>query len=193
MLRLGGLSSCRLLEDPVGEGGEFLTPLLLGRIRLRRCEVDLLLDTVGAQCALLLEAARGDVLVAGALGTEADVDTLDIGIGIPLAGEDVLLGDTALRSLDLGSEDAESVDLDGVALREELYDTARHLGEHTFDDVTTIDGLVVGHVVTETAQGDGLLLLGLGVILAVTGVVLVVVLSEIDSELGILYWHNSSE
>ena len=118
------------------------------------------------------------------------MDGLHIGGGVPLAGQDVFFGDTALGGLDLRGEDAETVDLDGVALRQELYDTARHLGEDTFDAVTTLDGVVLGHVVTETTQGDGLLLLGLGVVLAVAGVVLVVVLSEVDSELGIFYSHN---
>ena len=40
------------------------------------------------------------------------------------------------------------------------------------------------------AQGDGLLLLGLGVVLAVTGVVGVGVLANVDFELWILYWHK---
>ena len=117
------------------------------------------------------------------------MDAMDIVGSIPLACDEVFLRDTVLGGLDLGGEDAETVDLDGVALREELYDTARHLGEDTLDDVTAIDGVVFGHVVAETAQGDGLLLLGLGVVLAVAGVVLVVVLSEVDSELGIFYSH----
>ena len=108
----GGL----LLENPVGQGGDSLTPLLLGGILFLGGEVDLLLDTVGGEGALLLEAARGDVFVAGALGTEPDVDALYMGVGIELAGDEVLLGDAVLRGLHLGGEDAEAVDLDGVAL-----------------------------------------------------------------------------
>ena len=49
---------------------------------------------------------------------------------------------------------------------------------------------MAGHVVGETAQGDCLLLLGLGVVLAVTGVVGVGVLANVDFELRILYWHK---
>ena len=49
---------------------------------------------------------------------------------------------------------------------------------------------MAGHVVGETAQGDGLLLLGLGIVLAVTGVVGVGVLANVDFELWILYWHK---
>ena len=63
------------------------------------------------------------------------------------------------------------VDLHGVTLGEELGDTARHLGEHTLDDVATVDTVVACHVVAEAAQGDGLLLLGLRIVLPVTGVV----------------------
>ena len=189
LITRGGGGGSLLLEDPVGEGGDFLTPLLLGRVGFGGREVDLLLDTLGGERALVLEAARGDVLVAGALRAEADMDAMDIVGSVPLACDEVFLRDTVLGGLDLGGEDAETVDLDGVALREELYDTARHLGEDTLDDVTAIDGVVFGHVVAETAQGDGLLLLGLGVVLAVAGVVLVVVLSEVDSELGIFYSH----
>ena len=118
------------------------------------------------------------------------MDTLDVGVGVPLAGEQVGLGDTILGGLYLGREDAETVDLDGIALREELYDTARHLGQDSLDDVTAIDGVVVGHVVTEASQRDGLLLLGFRIVLPVTGVVGVRVLANVDLELWIFYCHD---
>jgi len=114
------------------------------------------------------------------------MDALDVSRGIPLAGEDVLLGDAVLGGLHLGHEDAETVDLHGVALREELYDTARHLGEDALDDVAAVDGVVLGHVVAETAKRDGLLLLGLGIVLAIRIRVGIVVLAEVDFELWIL-------
>ena len=118
------------------------------------------------------------------------MDGLHIGRGIPLTGEQVGLADTLLGGLDRGDEGSQTVDLHGVTLGEELGDTARHLGEHTLDDVAAIDTVVAGHVVGETAQGDGLLLLGLGVVLAVTGVVGVRVLADIDFELWIFNCHN---
>ena len=112
-LRVGLLE---LLGDPVLEGSDLLDVLLLRGGGLLGGEVDLLLDTVGAQGALLLEAARGDVVVASALGTETDVDGLHVGRGVPLAFEQGCPGDAFLGRLDRWDEGAEAVDLDGVAL-----------------------------------------------------------------------------
>jgi len=71
---------------------------------------------VGALGALLLEAAGGDVVVASALGKETDVDGLYVGRGVPLAFEQLSLGDAFLGRLNGGDESAQAVDLDGVAL-----------------------------------------------------------------------------
>ena len=110
------VSLLRLLDDPVLERSNLLDVGLLLGVGLFGCEVDLLLDTVGAQGALLLEAAGGDVVVASALGTETDVDGLHVGRGVPLAFEQGCLGDALLSRLDGGDEGAEAVDLDRVAL-----------------------------------------------------------------------------
>ena len=118
------------------------------------------------------------------------MDGLHVGRGVPLAGEQIGLGDTVLGGLDRGDEGSQTVDLHGVALREELSDTARHLGEHTLDDVAAVDTVVAGHVVAEASQGDGLLLLGFRIILPVTGVVGVRVLANVDLELWIFYCHK---
>ena len=55
----------------------------------------------------------------------------------------------------------------GVTLCDELDHAARHLDEHTLDDVARVDALVLAHVL-------------LGVVLAVTGVVGVDVLTNVD-------------
>ena len=183
----GGGGGGLLLEDPVSERGDSLTVDVGVGLGASATDDDLLLDTIGGERTLLLEATRGDVLVARALRTETDVDALDVSRGVPLAGEDVGLGDAILGGLHLGHEGAEAIELNGVTLREELYDTALHLGEDTLDDITTVDGVVLGHVVDETAQRDGLLLLGLGVVLAIRRRVGVVVLAEVDFELGSFY------
>ncbi len=179
-----------MFDDPVLQRSYFLDEYLLLGILFLRGEVNLLLHAIGAQGALVLEAARGDVVITGALGTEADVDGLHIGLCVPLAGEQVGLGDTVLGRLHGGDEGAQTVDLHGVALGEELGDTARHLGEHTLDDVAAIDTVVAGHVITEASQGDGLLLLSLRIVLPVTGVVGVRVLANVDLELWIFYCHD---
>ena len=70
--------------------------------------------------------------------------------------------------------------LDGVALRDELDHAARHLDEHTLDDVSAIHALVLAHVLGQTSERDGLLLDRLGVILAVTRVVGVDVLTNVE-------------
>ena len=66
-LRVGLL---RLLDDPVLERSNLLDVGFLLGVGLIGGEVDLLLDAVGAQGALLLEAAGGDVVVTSALGAE---------------------------------------------------------------------------------------------------------------------------
>ena len=176
-----------LLADPVVERSHLLDILLLGGILLLRSDVDLLLHAVGCQRALVLEGAAGDVVVIHALRTEADVYTLHVGVGIPLAFEDGLLGDTLLGALDRGPEDTESVDLDGVALCDQLNHTGCHLHEHALDDVATVHTLVLAHVLGQASQGDGLLLDGLGVVLTVAGVVGVDVLTNVNQKLWILY------
>ncbi len=45
-------------------------------------------------------------------------------------------------------------------------------------------------MVTQTAQRDRLLLHGLGIILAVSGTALVLVLTDVDFELRIVYCHS---
>ena len=117
------------------------------------------------------------------------MDASHIEGGVPLACQQVSTGDAVLGGLHGGHEGAEAVDLDGVALREELHDTARHLLEHASDDIVTIDGVVVSHVAGEAVKGDSFLLLSLGIVLSVTGVERVVVHAEVDSELGIFYCH----
>ena len=174
-----------MLDNPAVEGRDLLDVLLLGGVGFVGRDIYLLLDTVGDEGALELEVARGDVVVSGALGTEADVDGLDIGGGVPLACHDVFLGDAGLGGLDGGDEGAQTIDLDGVALGEELDETADHLGEDTLDDVAAIDAVVTCHVVGEATQRDGFLLYGLGVVLAVAARAGVVVLTKVDLELRI--------
>ena len=118
------------------------------------------------------------------------MDALDVSRGVPLACQDVGLRDAVLRGLDGRHKGAEAVDLNGVALREEFDDAATHLLQHAFDDVFAVDAVVICHVFDQTCQGDGLTLLGLGIVLTVAGIVLVVVLSEVDSELGIFDAHK---
>ena len=118
------------------------------------------------------------------------MDGLHVGRGVPLALNQGLLGDTLLGRFDRGDEGAQTVDLDGVALRQELSDTARHLGEDALDDVAAINTVVTGHVVRQTTQGDRLLLLCLRIVLPVTGVVGVRVLANVDFELRIFYCHK---
>ena len=71
-LSLSGL----LLQDPVIKRSDLLDVLLLGGILLLRSQIDLLLHTVGGEGALVLEGYRGDLVLGGSLGLEADVDTL---------------------------------------------------------------------------------------------------------------------
>ena len=68
----------------------------------------------------------------------------------------------------------------GVTLCDELDHAARHLDEHTLDDVARVDALVLAHVLGQTSERDRLLLDCLGVVLAVTGVVGVDVLTNVD-------------
>ena len=99
-------------------------PLVLGGILLLRSDVNLLLNAVGGQGALVLERYRGDLVLSGSLGLEADVDALDVGVRVPLTLQQGSPGDALLGALHGGHEGAESVDLDGVTLREQLADTA---------------------------------------------------------------------
>ena len=73
-----------------------------------------------------------------------------------------------------------AVDLDGVALRDQLDHTGCHLREDTLNDVATVDALVLSHVLGQTSERDRLLLDCLGVVLAITGVVGVDVLTNVD-------------
>ena len=50
-----------------------------------------------------------------------------------------------------------------------------------------VDALVLAHVLGQTSERDGLLLYCLGIILAVTGVVGVDVLTNVNQKLWILY------
>ena len=146
------VSGCTLLGDPVRQRCHALT-VDIGILRgAGAANHDLLLYTVGGQGALALEHTRGDVLVACAFGQESDVDASDVGAGVPLACDELVLRDAVLRGLHGGHERAEAVDLHGVALREELDDTARHLLEHAADYVVAVDGVVVGHVFRQTVE-----------------------------------------
>ena len=140
---------------------------------------------------ILVEAIAAIATASGALGLEADVHALDVGVRVPLALQERLLGDTLLGALNGGYEGSQTVDLDGVTLRQELGDAARHLHQDTLDDVAAVNRVVLGHVVTETTQGDRLLLDGLRVVLAVTRVVGVQVLTNVDFKLWILNCHNA--
>ena len=167
----------QLFADPVLQRRHLLDiDLLLGVALLRR-QVDLILDTVGGQRALILERARGDVVVARALGDEADVDAHDVVRGVPLALEQGRTGDALLCRLHLRNEGSQTIDLDRVALRQELDETALQLLDDTVDDVAAVDAVVAGHVVDEALLGDRLLLLGLRIVLPVTGIVRVRVLA----------------
>ena len=105
---------CGLLSDPVVERSDLLDVHLLRGILLLGRQVDLLLYAVGGEGALVLEGYRGDLVLSGALGLEADVDTLDVGVRIPLTLQQGCLGDTLLGRLYGGNEGAQTVDLDGV-------------------------------------------------------------------------------
>ena len=140
-----------LLADPVVERSHLLDVLLLRGILLLGSDVDLLLHAVGCQRALVLEGAAGDVVVVHALRTEADVYALHVGVRVPLALEDGLLGDTLLGALNRGPEDSQSVDLDGVALGDELDHARCHLHEDALDDVAAVHALVFAHVLGQTS------------------------------------------
>ena len=170
----------QLLRDPVIQRRNLLDVGLLLGILLLGSQVDLLLHTVGAQRALVLEGTRGDVVISSALGTEADVDTLHVGLCVPLSSEQVGLGDALLGALHRGPEDTQTVDLHGVALSDQLDHTRGHLGEHTLDDVARVHSLVLSHVLGQTSERDRLLLYGLRVILTVPLVVRVDVLTNVD-------------
>jgi len=180
----------QLFADPVLQRRHLLDIDLLLRIGLLGGDVDLLLHAEGGQRALVLERARGDVVVARALGDEADVDADDVVRGVPLALEQGRTGDALLRRLHLRYEGSQTIDLDRVALRQELDETALQLLDDTVDDVAAVDAVVAGHVVDETLLGDRLLLLGLRIVLPVTGIVRVRVLAKIQLELWILYCHK---
>ena len=180
----------QLFADPVLQRRHLLDIDLLLGVGLLGRQVDLILDTVGGQRALFLKRARGDVVVAGALGDEADVDAHDVVRGVPLALEQGCTGDALLRRLHLRHEGSQTIDLDRVALRQELDETALQLLDDTVDDVAAVDAVVAGHVVDEALLGDRLLLLGLRIVLPVTGIVRVRVLAEIQLELWILYCHK---
>ena len=152
-LSLSGL----LLQDPVIKRSDLLDVLLLGGILLLRSEVNFLLYAVSGERTLVLERTRGDVVVVRALGTESDVNTLHIGVRVPLAVEDIGLGDACLGGLYRGPEDAQTVDLDGVTLGDQLDHAGGHLREHTLDDVATVDALVLSHVLGQTSERDRLL------------------------------------
>ena len=79
-----GLGLSGLLSDPVVERSDLLDVHLLGGILLLGSEVYLLLDAVSGEGALVLEGTRGDVVVARTLRTETDVDSLHVGVGVPL-------------------------------------------------------------------------------------------------------------
>ena len=105
---------------------------------------------------------------------------LHVSVRVPLALQQSRPRDTLLGALYGRPEDTQTVDLDGVALCDELDHAARHLDEHALDDVSAIHALVLAHVLGQTSERDGLLLDRLGVILAVTGVVGVDVLTNVD-------------
>ena len=128
-----------LLCNPVLQRSDLLAVLLLAGVLLLGRQVELLLHAVGGQRALVLEGTRGDVVLGSALGAEADVDGLDVGRGVPLAGQDVGLRDAVLGRLHGGVEDAQAVQLDGVALGDEVRHAADHLGQHALDDVASVD------------------------------------------------------
>ena len=118
------------------------------------------------------------------------MDADDVVRGVPLALEQGSTGDALLRRLHLRYEGSQTIDLDRVALRQELDETALQLLDDTVDDVAAVDAVVAGHVVDEALLGDRLLLLGLRIVLPVTGIVRVRVLAKIQLELWILYCHK---
>ena len=113
-----------LLRDPVLQRRHLLDVLLLAGISLLGREVYLLLHTVGGQRTHILEGHGRDLVLSATLGLEADMYALHVGVRVPLALQQGSPGDTLLGALHGGHEGAESVDLDGVPLREQLADTA---------------------------------------------------------------------
>ena len=80
----------------------------------------------------------------------------------------------------------------GNTLCQQFGQTLHDLQEHTLHDGTTEVRVVVGHVLGETAQRERLLHVHLGVVLAVGGRVLVVlVLSEINPQCNLFCCHSS--
>ena len=70
---------------------------------------------------------------------------LHVSVRVPLTLQQSCPGDTLLGALNGRPEDAQTVDLDGVALCDELDHAARHLDEHALDDVARVDALVLAH------------------------------------------------
>ena len=91
-----------VLGNPNVEGNGLEAPLL-GRYALGR-ELHRLENALGAEGALLLELARGDLLVGLSLGQEAHMNAGDVLLRIPLALKQLLRGDAALLALNLRSE-----------------------------------------------------------------------------------------
>ena len=77
-----------------------------------------------------------------------------------------------------GGEDGEVGDLHRVALEDELADAVHHVGQHTEDSTLGVRGVVVGHVLGELLEVDGLVDGGTGEPLAVGLVALGLVLID---------------
>ena len=73
---------------------------------------------------------------------------------------------TTLDVLSRRIERAQSVELNGLPHSDQLNYTLRKLGENTYNHIATVDAVVVGNVLCETAKRESLVGFQLGVLLA---------------------------
>ena len=154
--------------------------LLLIRALLAVDGLLLRLDHVGGlKGTLVLQRTRGQLLALRVLGGKAQVYTrnqiLDAHIERLLHGVLRLLA----IALDAGRERSEAVELHGLTLRHHLLQTADDVLQHEHRHGVIHELAMLSQVTGETLQVQRLLGVSLGIILAVTGVVLVLVLPEI--------------
>ena len=112
-----------------------------------------------------LDAHLRDVAAVAALGTDAQVEAVNVG---------------CRQRGDGGREDAQVVELHGLTRHAQLLDAGSHLADDTETDVGRVDRAMLGHVLGQTFDVDQLLLVYAGIDLAEVLVPLNFVLVEIE-------------
>ena len=140
--------------------------------------------TPDAERTLVAELTAGHVVQLGTVGQEADVYALHVLLNIELRGS------LSTGALQRGIELSQSVELHARALTHDLWDAAAQCSQHADDGVLGEGASVTCDVLCQSSGREGLSVHQLGIPLAVSPVVLILVLAQNNAQRLLIFCHS---